>query len=239
MIFMLAIMESNAKTIVGKMGRSERGNLFGRLLVGTGGMDSVGIFTADDDGAPTAAPSDVAAPADVADMADMADVADERVGQLFADQYGQLVRMAFLICGNRQGAEDAVVEAFARVLPRHRSGKVDDLGAYLRRAVVNELVTQGRRTTGWRARLPRLAGTASAEASDAPEDEIVGRAVLWQALLQLPVRQRAVLVLRLLEDRSEADTAQQLGVTLGTVKSQQAKALAKLRELLKEDDSDG
>jgi RNA polymerase sigma factor (sigma-70 family) len=56
--------------------------------------------------------------------------------------------------------------------------------------------------------------------------------VLWQAIRALPVRQRVVLVLRFYEDRTEAEVAQLLGLSLGTVKSRSHRALARLRDQL-------
>ncbi|GAA1952738.1 SigE family RNA polymerase sigma factor [Nocardioides panacihumi] len=97
--------------------------------------------------------------------------------------------------------------------------------AYVRKVLVNTFATWWRRKWNGELATDQVpdAGVASrAEASDARHD-------LWRAMERLPRRQRAVVVLRYFEDLSESETAALLGCSVGTVKSQASKALAKLR----------
>ncbi len=137
-----------------------------------------------------------------------------------------LVRLAFVICGDVQVAEDTVADAVVKVWRHWRRGHVDDLGAYLRRAVVNELIGRVRRE-GRHRNSRHLIG-----ASDPPprvEESVEDRAVIVAALRMLPVDQRAVVALRYLCDLSELETADVLGLPLGTVKSRAARAVKRLR----------
>lgn len=148
-----------------------------------------------------------------------------------------LRRVAFLMCGDWHLAEDAVASALARLYvawPRVRDeSRVD---AYARTMVVRAVVDEHRRP--WRReRVPfdeaALAGSSLDHASSAdPTSAVADRIVLRQALGTLPRRRRAVLVLRFYEGLSVEETAEALGCTTGTVKSQTARALATLRELL-------
>ena len=146
----------------------------------------------------------------------------------------RLVRVAFAMCGDRRAAEDAVADAVSRVWPRFRDGHVDDLGAYLRRAVVNAVIERFRRHGHEEAAYRRVgAPEVSAAAPDADAR------VVWDAVQRLPMGQRAVVVLRYLEDMSEADTAAALGISVGTVKSRLSRGLDALRRGLEEVDVDG
>lgn len=140
-----------------------------------------------------------------------------------------LLRLAYAVSGDRSAAEDIVAEAVARVWARWRKGDIDDLGAYLRRAVVNEVIGRSRRRRNRerRAALP-------VEAAPAIEDLVDNRNVLWGALLALPVDQRAVIALRYLTDLTEAQTAETLAIPLGTVKSRVSRGLEQLRLHLSE-----
>lgn len=139
-----------------------------------------------------------------------------------------LLRSAYLLTGDQHLAEDLVQSALART---HRSWRrLHDSGnaeAYTRRVMYHLQVSWWRRG--------RVAETYP---GDLPEprrregDPLAGtdlRLILRTALLRLSGKQRAVLVLRFFEDRSEPETAELLGVSVGTVKSQTAKALARLR----------
>jgi RNA polymerase sigma-70 factor (sigma-E family) len=134
----------------------------------------------------------------------------------------ELLRFAHLLTGDPHRAADLVQDALERTLISwHRVERKDDPEAYVRRAIVNRHISVWRRT-----RRERLV----AETPEGSYDEPRGRDdELWAALATLPPRQRAVLVLRFYEDLTEADTAAALGCTVGTVKSQTWKALARLR----------
>jgi RNA polymerase sigma factor (sigma-70 family) len=138
-------------------------------------------------------------------------------------------RFAYLVCGDRALAEDLTIDALVRVLPRHRRGAITDLDAYLRRVVVNLFSSWRRRKALERADLARRARAVEPSAGDADVGRLDEQSALWPLLLRLPLRQRAVLVLRFVEDRSVADVAAVMGVEAGTVKSQTSKALAQMR----------
>jgi RNA polymerase sigma-70 factor (sigma-E family) len=141
----------------------------------------------------------------------------------------ELLRFAHLLTGDPHRAADLVQDALERTLISwHRVERKDDPEAYVRRAIVNRHISVWRRT-----RRERLV----AETPEGSYDEPRGRDdELWAALATLPPRQRAVLVLRFYEDLTEADTAAALGCTVGTVKSQRAKALRTLRVALAEEE---
>jgi RNA polymerase sigma factor (sigma-70 family) len=155
---------------------------------------------------------------------------------LSAEQAG-LFRLAVLMLGgDRERAEDAVAEAVARVYPRWRAGHVADLGPYLRRAVINEVVRLGRRRRLERRDEPHhMLGGRSVSVS-ALDDQVVTRDRVVRALRCLPGRQRAVVVLRFYEDLDEAEIARLLDVSVGTVKSQLSRALPRLRTLMDEEE---
>lgn len=136
-----------------------------------------------------------------------------------------LNRTAFLLTGgNAHDAEDLVQAALARVVVRWRS--VDDPDAYVRRAMYHQSVSRWRQV---RARPAELLTAQPPErgASTDPDNRLVVAA----ALRRLTARQRAVLVLRFYEDRTEAQTAEILGIGIGTVKSQTRHALQRLRQV--------
>jgi RNA polymerase sigma-70 factor (sigma-E family) len=149
--------------------------------------------------------------------------ADEAAFDTFARaRLGALLRFAHVLTGDPHQAADLVQDALERTLlawPRV-IGK-DDPEAYVRRAIVNRHVSVWRRR-----RLERLvADTPDA----APYEPASHDGVLWAELRALPPRQRAVVVLRYYEDLPEREVAELLGCSVGTVKSQTSKALARLR----------
>lgn len=140
-----------------------------------------------------------------------------------------LSRTAYLLTGDHQHAEDLLQQALAKTAAHWRrvvaGGNPE---GYVRRAMVNE------RTSWWRRRRYIEAGGEALGAGPAlPDaaDSVVRRMALAGALRALPPRQRAVLVLRFFADLTEAQTAAELGVSVGTVKSQTHQALARLRAL--------
>jgi RNA polymerase sigma-70 factor (sigma-E family) len=148
----------------------------------------------------------------------------------FVRQHGQvLCRAAFLLVGDRHLAEDLVQMALAKVAGRwERVVAKGDPAPYVRTVVVRMAIAWRRRR--WHGEIPTspLPETSGTEQDGALD----GRDRLRRALLHVPPRQRAALVLRFYEDLSEADTASAMGCSVGTIKSQTAKGLARLRELL-------
>jgi RNA polymerase sigma-70 factor (sigma-E family) len=135
-------------------------------------------------------------------------------------------RLAYLLTGDRVLAEDLVQEAFVRVVGRFRHLRVPDaFEAYLRRTIVNLHTSQLRRRRLERAYLERE-GRAEASTTD---PDIDAREELWRAVLALPPRQRAAVVLRFYEDLSERETADALGCSPSAAKSLVARAMQTLR----------
>lgn len=136
----------------------------------------------------------------------------------------RLLRTAFLLTRDAGHAEDLVQTALARAWRAwHR---IDgDPEPYVRRIIVTSHATWWRRR--WRGEEPT--GELPERAGESPQAAVDEREWLWQALGRLPRRQRTVLVLRFYEDLTEAQVAGLLGCSVGTVKSQASKALAKLR----------
>jgi RNA polymerase sigma-70 factor (sigma-E family) len=164
-------------------------------------------------------------------MAD--DAGEDRIRQLFDREYGGLCRLAYLIVGDRSQAEDVVMDAFVRTFASWRRIRdVDRADAYLRRAVVNASRSRARR------RQTEQRGSAAATAAQLPAagdwdtGQREGDRVVLDAVRQLPHGQRAAVVLRYYQDLPEADIARALGCSVGTVKSQLAKARAALAERL-------
>lgn len=140
---------------------------------------------------------------------------------------GALLRLAYLLTGERHAAEDLLQDVLEQVYVRwptvHTSAE-----AYSRQALVH------RATNRWRWRLRRREqplGDHDRPAPDASERVVVRDAVLT-ALRQLPARQRAAVVLRFLEDQPVSEVARILGCSEGAVKSHTARALERLRGVL-------
>lgn len=139
-----------------------------------------------------------------------------------------LLRFGHVLTGSPAEAEDLVQEALARCLRRWRRVSADDPVAYVRRTMVNTHVTRWRR---WGARVS-LGGVPEISGEDAGLLRREEWDPLRRALAGLPPRQRAVLVLRYLEDLPDPAIAELLGCQPGTVRSQAARGLAALRPLL-------
>jgi RNA polymerase sigma-70 factor (sigma-E family) len=148
-----------------------------------------------------------------------------------AARQASLLRTAYLLTGNRQDAEDLTQTAFAKLYLAW--DKVRDQGSmdgYVRRILVNEHNSLWRRA--WKRREHPQDHTLLARGAGAVQDEYdEGRgSALWDLVRTLPRKARAVVVLRYYEEMSEAETAEVLGISVGTVKSQTSRALATLRE---------
>ncbi|MGW5102712.1 SigE family RNA polymerase sigma factor [Streptomyces sp. NPDC004100] len=142
-----------------------------------------------------------------------------------------LLRTARSLTANPNDAEDLLQTALAKTYAAWE--RIEDhraLDGYVRRALLNT------RTSQWRRRK-----VDEFVCDELPEPEIRGGVAdpaerqalhdaMWRAIAKLPARQRAMVVLRYYEDLSEAQTAELLGVSVGTVKSAVSRALGKLRE---------
>jgi RNA polymerase sigma-70 factor (sigma-E family) len=154
----------------------------------------------------------------------------EAMRAAFEEHYVSLLRLTIALSGRRDVAEDVVQDAFVRVTPRVVDLPRDEVGPYLRRVVVNL----------WKDRLRRFATELKHIGRPSPphlsESSLEERDEVWSALLRLPARQRACVVLRYYEDLPERDVALVLSCSVGTVKSQTSRALSKLRRELADED---
>jgi RNA polymerase sigma-70 factor (sigma-E family) len=157
---------------------------------------------------------------------------DEQAREAFreyvAGRSPALLRTAYLLTGHRGDAEDLLQTALAKTyLAWDRIRDREALDGYVRRVMVNTQTSRWRRKKV--AEYPTDVLPERRSNRDATEDLALHDA-LWTALAELPKRQRAMVVLRYYEDLSEAETAEVLGVTVGTVKSTTSRALVKLRD---------
>jgi RNA polymerase sigma-70 factor (sigma-E family) len=142
-----------------------------------------------------------------------------------------LLRVALLLSGDRHHAEDLVQTTFERTYRSWERARMSDPRAYARKVLVNLRIDRWRR--GNREVLT-LVDALPQPAAPSHADTVDGRNEVVHALAALPLAQRRVVVLRHLLDLTEPETARELGVSVGTVKSQNARALARLRTLLTE-----
>ena len=150
--------------------------------------------------------------------------------ELFLAERGQpLLRTAILLTGSKEAGEDLLQAALERLLRHWRTIEGSPEG-YLRRTLYH-LATDGwRRQRAWRRRLTLLQPTANGAAEDGTA-EVDLRDALVRLLMQLPPRQRSAIVARYWEQLSEAEAAEVLGCSVGTVKSATSRGLRRLREL--------
>ncbi|MGW2518685.1 SigE family RNA polymerase sigma factor [Streptomyces sp. NPDC001617] len=142
-----------------------------------------------------------------------------------------LLRTARSLTANPSDAEDLLQTALTKTyvawerIEDHRA-----LDGYVRRALLNT------RTSQWRKRkvdefvCEELPEPEPVPGGDDPAEQQALHDAMWRAIMKLPDRQRAMVVLRYYEDLSEVQTAEVLGVSVGTVKSAVSRALGKLRE---------
>lgn len=141
----------------------------------------------------------------------------------------RLYRTAYLMVGSHHSAEDLVQDVLARVYVAWPRVEGDPHG-YAYRALGNAVANQRR----WASRHPESplpADDRRAAPSDV-SDAVVTHEYILDALRTLPPRQRVIVVLRYYADLTEAETAASLNISIGTVKSQHARALASLRDHL-------
>jgi RNA polymerase sigma-70 factor (sigma-E family) len=160
------------------------------------------------------------------------DADEAQFREFAAGRLASLRRLGYLICGDWHLAEDAVSTIMAKTYTAwHKLQQAENIDAYVRRMLVTAIVDERRRP--WRRELP--AEYPLPESRAATTDVTHDRLVLRDALAKMPARRRAVLVLRYFEELTVEETAEAMGCTAGTVKSQTARALAALRELLPAD----
>ncbi len=153
--------------------------------------------------------------------------------EAFVAEYGaRLLRTAFLVVCDAGDAEDLVQECLSRIARRWPKVRaMDHPAAYARRVVVNLAIDHAARRNRQRGELT-VEPDVDAEPADPTAAMLLSRVddatVLLPAIGQLPPRQRAVLVLRYFEDLTEAQTAEALGCSVGTVKSATARAILRL-----------
>lgn len=156
----------------------------------------------------------------------MGDSIDADFRAFVAARSASLLRTAYLLVGDWAHAEDVLQTALTKTyLSWRRLGELEAAEAYARRVLVTTA------TSWWRRRWHGERPTAQLpeRAIRDQMDEQLERQAMWVHVQALPARQRAVLVLRFYEDLTEAQTADLLQCSVGTVKSQTSKALAKLR----------
>ena len=155
----------------------------------------------------------------------MDDDARQEFAEFVAARSKQLIRLAYVLTGDQHAAEDLLQNALVKAAAHW--GRIHTAPeAYVRRIMYREQVS-------WLRRRVRRRETAMAQVPEptAGDDavSVEARLALRDALLALPPRRRAVLVLRYLEDLSESQVAEILGCSVGTVRSQNHKAVAQLR----------
>ena len=141
--------------------------------------------------------------------------------EVYRAHYDRMIRVAFMMTGSNEAAEDIVQDAFVGLYARF--DRLAEPTPYLRRSVVNGCLARGRR----RRIVQRLGHlTASDAAASLEIDET------WSVLKRLPARRRAAVVLRFYVDLPLAEIAVILGCKTGTVKSMLSRALSELREVV-------
>jgi RNA polymerase sigma-70 factor (sigma-E family) len=151
--------------------------------------------------------------------------AERSLSSAFEQHYVPLVRLCVLLTGRPDIAEDLAQESFVRAAPKLSSLEPSRVGPYLRRVAANTWKNRLRRLT-----LERRVAFRLRERPDHEESRLEERDAMWQAVIRLPDRQRACLVLRYYENLPEREVASVLGCSVGTVKSSVSRALKRLRK---------
>lgn len=155
---------------------------------------------------------------------------DEAFREYVAARADAMRFTAYLLAGDWHTAEDIAQTAFVKLyLAWDRIDRAGSVDAYMRRIVTRTFLNEHRRGWRQRERLTAAPPDVPARADPMPEQ----RMLVWRALSAVPPKQRAALVLRYWEDLSVAQTADLLGCSVGTVKSQCARGLDTLRTVLR------
>ena len=158
--------------------------------------------------------------------------AEASFAQFVREHTPALLRTAYLLTGDRSGAEELVQDTLVQLYPKWERVEVADVPlAYVRRCLTNRYINHRRR-----------AARREYAYEDVPErmddrdlfGQLADRDQIWTGLRDLPDRQRTALVLRFFEDLSDVDTATALGCRVGTVRSLISRGLAGLRAQLAE-----
>ncbi|MFF8727641.1 SigE family RNA polymerase sigma factor [Streptomyces sp. NPDC015171] len=166
-------------------------------------------------------------------MGDGKQTRNEEFQSFMVGRWPRLMRTAFLLTGEQHAAEDLVQSTLEQVFVAwRRVGAADDPEAYVRRVMINAHARRHRR----RLReflAPKDDSGLVREVADTGDRiaQADDRGALLKALAQLPARQREAVVLRYWEDLTETQTAEAMGCSVGTVKSNAAKGIAKLRAI--------
>lgn len=156
---------------------------------------------------------------------------DEQFEDFVAHVGPYLLRVALLLSGDLHHAEDLVQATFERTYRSWERAYRTDPRAYARKVLVNLRIDRWR---GARREVLTSPDTLPQRTTQGHADTVDGRNDVVRALAALPLAQRRVVVLRHLLDLTESETAQELDISVGTVKSHNARALARLRILLTE-----
>jgi len=159
-------------------------------------------------------------------MGDRTPTRDEEFAAYMQARQPSLMRTAYLLTGDRHSAEDLVQTSLAKLyLAWDKVKDRDSVDAYVRRIMVNE--NNSLWLLGWNKREYATDTLPEREGVDQYDDG--QSSALWEIVQTLPKKARAVVVLRYYEQLTEAETADVLGISVGTVKSQASRALATLR----------
>lgn len=151
--------------------------------------------------------------------------------ELYERHFGSAFRLAYLLTGDADLAEDLVQDAFVKLIGRFAHLRNPDaFGPYLKRTIINLSYSSFRRRRVERAYLAREVARAGAPADGLPDVE--ERDLLWSQLQRIAPRQRAALVLRYYDDLSETQTAEVLGCSVRTVKSLVSRGMQAMRAQL-------
>ncbi|PKQ26282.1 MAG: RNA polymerase subunit sigma-24 [Actinobacteria bacterium HGW-Actinobacteria-4] len=149
------------------------------------------------------------------------------VESLLRERGPALFGYAYVLTGDKHAADDLVQDALVRTFQRGRGGySIDQAHVYVKRAMLSAFIDGKRRA---KAR-PELAGVEASGAVGDHADAVTAQVALRRAILSLPPRERACIVLRYLDDLPVEGVARELNIAPGTVKRYLSDALARLRE---------
>ncbi|MEU6065844.1 SigE family RNA polymerase sigma factor [Streptomyces sp. NPDC047082] len=166
-------------------------------------------------------------------MGDRKKARDEEFQSFVVGRWPRLMRTAFLLTGEQHAAEDLIQSTLEQVYVAWRKvGSADDPEAYVRRVMINAHARRHRRRLK-EFLAPKDDSGLAHEVADTGDriSQADDRSALLKALGQLPPRQREAVVLRYWEDLTETQAAEAMGCSVGTVKSNAAKGIAKLRAI--------